>query len=825
MNEPGTTDSERSWETGEGGEERWQFALEGSDLGVWDWHPKTGDVYFSERWITMLGYRPEDIQPRLKEWSDRVHPEDLERVLSLIGEHMEGRTAVYESEHRLQAKDGSWRWIQDRGKVLRRDEEGKPLRMVGTHLDITERKQEEARLRRRTRQQEALGRLGREALAGGALEEVFHTATMLVAESLEVEYCKVLQRDAEGRRLRLVAGVGWNEGCVGVAAVEVDERTQAGYTLGQRDPVVMEDVAQETRFRLPRLLEEHGVRSGISMVMEWRGRVWGLLGAHGLAPREYTEDDRHFIQSVATLLSVVIERTAAEEALRAGDRRMREAQRIARLGDWEVDLRTGVLCWSEEVYRIFGVEAGEFGGTYEAFLEHVHPDDRERMRAEREKVFQGADGFEVEHRVVGAGGRMIWVRERAEVVREPGGQVVGLAGTVLDITDRKELLSQFLRAQRMESVGTLAAGMAHDLNNVLAPILMSVELLAMDEEEEGRKDMLRNIEKSARRGAALVAQVLSFARGLEGRKVEVRLSQVVGDVMKIVSETFPRNIQAQSVVEDGLWVVHADPTHLHQVLLNLCVNARDAMPEGGKLVVRAANVRLGERDRELHLDAQEGPYLRVEVEDTGEGMIPEVVEKIFDPFFTTKEIGKGTGLGLSTALSIVKGHGGFLRVTSEPGKGSLFQMYLPALAREATAEVAARRMGLRKGRGEMVLVVDDEPMIRRVTQLTLESFGYRVVVGADGAEGLSVYQAHRGEVRVVVTDMMMPVMDGPAMVGALRRLDPGLRIIATSGVAEGGREWRSAELGIHQVLTKPFTTEALLASIRRALEGEGHGGG
>lgn len=819
MNEPGTTDEDRSWEEG-GGEERWQFALEGSDLGVWDWNPKTGDVFFSERWLTMLGYRPEEIQPRLEEWSDRVHPEDLERVLFLISEHMEGRTAVYESEHRLRAKDGSWRWIQDRGKVLRRDEEGKPMRMVGTHLDITERKREEARLRRRTRQHEALGRLGREALAGGTLGDVFHTASVLVAESLEVEYCKVLQRDAEGKWLRLVAGVGWKDGCVGVATVEVEGGTQAAYTLGQREPVVMEDVATETRFRLPRLLEEHGVRSGISVVIEWRGRVWGLLGAHGSTPGVYTEDDRHFVQSVATLLSVVIERTTAEEALRAGDRRMREAQRIARLGDWEVDLKTGVLRWSEEVYRIFGVEPGHFGGTYEAFLEHVHPEDRERMRSEREKVIQGrgVEGFEVEHRVVGPGGRMIWVRERAEVVRDGSGRVVGLAGTVLDITDRKELLAQILRAQRMESVGTLAAGMAHDLNNVLAPILMSVELLALDEEEESRKEMLRSIEKSARRGAALVGQVLTFARGLEGRKVEVRLSQLVEEVMKIVGETFPRNIQAESQVEEGLWGLHADPTHLHQVLLNLCVNARDAMPGGGKLVVRAANVRLGKRDRENAMEAKEGPYVRVEVEDTGEGMTSAVLERIFDPFFTTKEVGKGTGLGLSTAMSIVKGHGGHFRVTSEPGKGSLFQIYLPALARSAAVEAETARVGLWRGRGEMVLVVDDEPMIRKVTQMTLESFGYRVVVGANGAEGLSVYQEHRGEVRLVVTDMMMPVMDGPALVGALLRLDPGLRIIATSGIAEGGPEWRSGELGIRHVLTKPFTTEALLETIRRALE-------
>ena len=388
---------------------------------------------------------------------------------------------------------------------------------------------------------------------------------------------------------------------------------------------------------------------------------------------------------------------------------------------------------------------------------------------------------------------------------------------VLDLTERKKLEQQFLRAQRMESIGTLAGGIAHDLNNVLAPITMSIDLLKMKFTDKSSQELLATLGSSAQRGAEMVRQVLSFARGVEGRKMEVQVKHLLKDIEKIANDTFPKNIHVRSIIPNELWTILGDPTQLHQVLLNLCVNARDAMPNGGTLTISAENVHLDEHYAGLNPDAHPGSYVFLQITDTGTGMPPGIIEKIFDPFFTTKEIGKGTGLGLSTSLAIVKSHGGFIRVYSEPGKGTTFKAYFPGqteFSAEAEAEIAAE---LPRGNGEFILVIDDEANVRQITRQTLEAFGYRVVVASDGAEAVAIVARQDTEIAVVLTDMMMPVMDGPATIQVLLRLKPDLPIIAASGLSADGRVTQAAGLGVKHFLSKPYSADALLQVLRQIL--------
>ena len=388
---------------------------------------------------------------------------------------------------------------------------------------------------------------------------------------------------------------------------------------------------------------------------------------------------------------------------------------------------------------------------------------------------------------------------------------------ILDLTERKKLEQQFLRAQRMESIGTLAGGIAHDLNNVLAPITMSIDLLKMKFTDKSSQELLATLGSSAQRGAEMVRQVLSFARGVEGRKMEVQVKHLLKDIEKIANDTFPKNIQIRSIIPIELWTIMGDPTQLHQVLLNLCVNARDAMPNGGTLTISAENVNLDEHYAGLNPDAHPGAYSVLQIADSGTGMPPGVIEKIFDPFFTTKEIGKGTGLGLSTSLAIVKSHGGFFRVYSEPGKGTIFKAYFPAqteLSAESEAEIAAE---LPRGNGELILIVDDEANVRQITRQTLEAFGYSVVVASDGAEAVAIVARQGAEIAVVLTDMMMPVMDGPATIQVLLRLNPELPIIAASGLSADGRVTQAASLGVKHFLSKPYSADALLQVLRQIL--------
>jgi PAS domain S-box-containing protein len=389
---------------------------------------------------------------------------------------------------------------------------------------------------------------------------------------------------------------------------------------------------------------------------------------------------------------------------------------------------------------------------------------------------------------------------------------------VLDLTERKKLERQFLRSQRMESVGTLAGGIAHDLNNVLAPILMSIELLRDLAKSDQDLQLLDNIYVSARRGADLIKQVLTFARGVEGERLLIGPQHIVGELLKILRDTLPKSIDVRFSAASDLWNINGDSTQLHQVFLNLCVNARDAMPDGGTLKLTMANVVLDENFAAMCPGALPGAYVLTQVEDTGSGIPPEIRERIFEPFFTTKDVGKGTGLGLSTSLGIVKSHGGFINVYSQPGRGTRFTVYLPASSGDVKPVADEGRLpGLPRGRGELILVVDDEPAIRTIVRRMLEQFGYRVLLAANGVEAVEQYSAHGAEIAAVLTDMSMPIMDGAALIAVLEKMNARVRIIRSSGLDMIGDISKAVGGAVKAFVPKPYTAEALLVTLRDIL--------
>lgn len=388
---------------------------------------------------------------------------------------------------------------------------------------------------------------------------------------------------------------------------------------------------------------------------------------------------------------------------------------------------------------------------------------------------------------------------------------------VLDLTERKNMEQQFLRAQRIESIGTLANGIAHDLNNAFGPILLSLAVLNERVTDESSRKVLAVIESSAKHGATMVRQLVAFARGADGNREEVRLDWVIAEVRRVAEDTFLKSIDVQMGVPDDLWQVHGDPTQLRQVLLNLCVNARDAMPAGGRLTVSAENLILDTRFAAENPGIKAGRSLKIRVEDTGTGIPPEILERIFDPFFTTKKFGAGTGLGLSSTLSIVKGHGGIIRVESEPGQGSRFDVYLPASTTPPEESAPPQAIAMPRGHGELILVIDDEEAVRKSAQQLLELFGYQVVLANNGAEGVAVYAQRAAEIAVVLTDMMMPVMDGPAAIKALREKNPRVEIIAASGLSGSPHFTEAARFGVKHFLSKPYTAAELLKILQEIL--------
>ena len=514
----------------------------------------------------------------------------------------------------------------------------------------------------------------------------------------------------------------------------------------------------------------------------------------------------------------IAERKRIEENLRESEQRFRATFEQAAVGIAHVDLEGRFLRVNDRLCEITRYSRDEL--LQRSFLDLTAPEEHQESEQARRAMLAGTQkSYTAEKRYHRKDGGLIWVSIVVTPVRDASGQPRYFMTVIGDITERKELETRLLRAQRLESIGTLAGGIAHDLNNILAPIMMGVELLRTSTPDEASRRIVATIAISAKRGADLVKQVLSFARGVEGARVAVHLGHVVREVEALMLNTFPKNIVLQTDIPRNLALAMGDPTQLHQVILNLCVNARDAMPDGGHLTLAARNVEIDGQYTAMRPEAKPGPYLLLEVSDTGCGMPPEIVNRIFEPFFTTKEPGKGTGLGLSTVLGVVRNHGGFVEVESVVGRGSTFRIHLPAQTESsAPAPVGTAADTLPRGRGELILLADDEISVREITQSTLEAFDYRVIAAEDGSQAIGLYAINQQDVALVLTDMMMPNMDGAALAAALRRLNPALPIIAVSGVDLDRDAARATAAGIAHVLAKPYNAEALIRKVRAVLD-------
>ena len=510
-----------------------------------------------------------------------------------------------------------------------------------------------------------------------------------------------------------------------------------------------------------------------------------------------------------------------ERSIRYAIERQRSQQKIreqAALLDIATDaiivrsLEDKILFWNKGAERLYGWQVEEVldrNANWLLYEEESLP----QLQQVQSELFQTGEWQGELHQVTNADKEII-VYSRWTLVRDRDEKPKSILVVNTDITEKKQLEAQFLRAQRLESIGTLASGIAHDLNNVLAPILMTAQLLETQLHDERSQRLLPIVVANAKRGAALVKQVLSFARGLEGTYATLQVRHLIAEIRQIANQTFPKSIEIYTDLAPNLWAVSGDATQLHQVLMNLVVNARDAMPNGGTLSISAENFFIDENYARMQLEAKVGPYILITVVDTGVGMSAEIKERIFEPFFTTKELGKGTGLGLSTVMGIVKSHGGFVNVYSEIGKGTQFQVYLPAV--ETMETLVERKQNPSPGNGELILVVDDEAAIREATKTSLETYNYKVLTASDGIEAIALYAEHRDRITLVVVDMLMPAMDGSTTIRTLQKINPQIKIIATSGLASK-EHLDLVDTGVKTFLSKPYTAQDLLQSITKVL--------
>lgn len=554
-----------------------------------------------------------------------------------------------------------------------------------------------------------------------------------------------------------------------------------------------------------------GVRSYISMPIQSVGTTIGCITIASKRVNAFDREELTLLESVAEQIRIALLNAKYVAEIESNERRLKALVGSVDEIVFEFDSEGTYLgVWTENEELLMRPKEELLGRRISDFFDEEFSTT---ATGAIKRVLGNRKSEVVEFNIV-LNGRERCFRARINPIFASGSEPGTVSMLARDVTESKALETQLLRSQRLESVGKLAGGIAHDLNNILQPIMMSIQLLNTRITDEKSLNWLEILDRSAQRGADLIRQILSFARGLESRKQPFDLKYLVIDVKKMLDETFPKFINLSLEIDEDLPPVTGDYTQLNQVFMNLCVNARDAMPEGGELTIRIRKIARGEDEVPLFLDPEAPDFIVIEVSDTGTGIAPEHMDRIFDPFFTTKSSDMGTGLGLSTVYGIVKDHNGFINVESQPGKGSVFTVYFPVGESAGTADTLDELISnVHTGNGEVILVVDDESMITDMARTILEEYDYKVLVAHNGEEATRIFLTHKDEIYAAIVDMMMPVMGGKATIRTLKKERPALKVIAMSGYQREHELVDLKEAEVDAFLSKPFNSEKLLQTL------------
>jgi len=684
----------------------------------------------------------------------------------------------------------------------------------GLVQEMSERVRAENALQMRVRQQSLLSDLNHYGLASVDLPAFLDRAAHAVVEALDVSHSEIYEYDARASKLQMRAGAGWPTLGVNATLATTPEHDHALRVFASHRPLHLESAPSDP----PCILRRNGIKSGIGVRIGREEQPLGVLCAHCTAGSTFSKEDITFLEGVASTIAATLERMRAEDAVRQNERYFRA------LIDSALDVITvlnedGTIRFeSPSVETMLGYTPQERMGT-NAFS-YIHDEDRPRILERFAYAIQNpGEAPLVTLRIRHKNGtwRILETTGRSHM-HDPF--IRGAVVHSRDITERVELEQQLMHAQKMESIGRLAGGVAHDFNNLLTAILGYTELSLMAVGEHPRlSGHLEQIRTASHRASDLTRQLLAFARKqlVEPRLVSV--NDTVTSLEKMLQRLIGEDVELRTSLHcTGCALV--DPGQFEQVITNLVVNARDAMPRGGRILLETADKLLDEDYARHHSEVKTGRYVMLAVSDTGEGMTSEVRERIFEPFFTTKESGKGTGLGLATCYGIVRQAGGHIWVYSEPGQGATFKIYLPRADGDAETEEMQVNGKIVLGT-ERILLVEDDPLVRAITVEMLREQGYTVHAAASGAQALELAARHRGEFDLLLTDVVMPGMGGRQVAERLCASHPGMRVLYMSGYTDDAIVHHGVlEEGV-AFLSKPFTPSALSHALRKVFDGVG----
>ncbi len=746
-------------------------------VGTWEWDPKTDTASWSAELYRIVGRDLSLLPPRFAEHSRLCTPESWNRLNAAVETCLQAGTP-FELDLEIVRPDGSARWILNCGEAVR-DARGNVTRLRGTIQDITERKQAEQAIRQ----------------SDNWLDNATRIAH-LGAWNWNIVDQSEIWSDEQFRIFGLVPGTGQPTFQTFLQALHPEDRDR-----------IMQAIEKTLAGESPYEIEYRIVRPN--------GEVRHLVGKGEV----YRDASGRPVRLVGTALDIT-ESKRTEEALRLRERELQEAQRMAHIGSWHWEPKSDTVTWSEELYRIAGRDSRLPAPSYREHAQCYTPESWDRLKHAVEEALKSSTPYELDLELMRPDGSTRWIIARGEAGRDAHGNIIELRGTVQDITERKRLEEELMQAQKLEAIGRLAGGVAHDFNNMLGIILGRCELLQKSLAND-RKSAVHatEIKKSAERAAGLTRQLLAFSRKQVMQPKALNLNAVVADLAKMLRRLIGENIELVLDLAPTLGMVNADPVQIEQVLMNLAVNARDAMPKGGELRIATAQTELDAQYAEGHPPAIPGSYVMCSVSDTGAGMDQHVASRLFEPFFTTKELGKGTGLGLSIIYGIVKQSNGYIWVYSEPGRGSTFKIYLPEVQAPAEPVVGKAAPVTVQGGSETILLVEDEDALREIIQLMLERAGYKVLAASTAQEAIRDAQEYASPIALLLTDVMLRgSVNGCELAQQLTALLPQTRVLYMSGYSDHMIS-TSAGAGADTILLeKPFPGRTLLQKVREAIE-------
>jgi PAS domain S-box-containing protein len=759
-------------------EERLNLALKVTNDGVWDWDIGTGQTYFNDRYFTMLGYEPHELPSTYETWTNLLHPDDRESAQAYVWQHIQENKPGFVREFRLKKKDGDWCWVLARGNIVKHDEHGKPMRMMGTHVDITERKHMENALRKSEEQHRV------------TINSIDHSIHV-IDRDFRVVLCNKTT-------------IRWNR-FFGFQA------NMAGEVLFTIYPFLTDVIRREY---------EKVFETGKPLITEEHNTI----GTHDV----YTETrkipifDEDKVTQVLTIIDNTTHRKMAERTLRESEERL--AVTLDSIGDCVIvtDTAGTVMRMNHVAQHMTGWDFSDASGrALPEVLTLVDQETREPLENPVLKVLREGHIVELANKVllIARDGQERIVADSGAPICDKDGTIVGAVIVMRDMTKQVEVEEQLRHAQKMKAIGQLAGGIAHDFNNLLTGISNFAELLKTHVAgNEKAEQYLNGIAMTAQRASSLTSKLLTFARKGKYTVVETNLHAIIDEVIEIFKHSVDKKINIVKNYASIRPVVNGDPTQIQNAILNIAINARDAMPRGGDITFMTRDLHLSETSPEKSkLSLPAGNYLQVSIADTGIGISDDIKDHIFEPFFTTKPVGKGIGMGLAAVYGTIEDHNGAVTVESSRDKGSTFHLYLPIAEAPASDKLSAEKASaVVKGSGT-ILFVDDDKSVRKSTKEMLIQLGYSVSTCSDGDEAIQHYREFRDQIDLVILDMIMPKMDGWELFRTLRAINPAVKVLIATGYAFGDTTQDLIHAGALAILQKPFKISALSQTVAKAL--------